>query len=237
MKKLDQLMTAHESDSDSETGDIANGSDGFADNAGTISLDKAAENKIKTALQSGRHATEDDDERGVLYIGHLPFGFYEKQLREYLSQFGEVTRVRVSRSKKTGRAKGYAFVEFKYKEVAEVVQETMDKYLMFGRMLDCKLMAEDDIHPALFKGANSKFRRINWTEMAKRTHNRERSKSDEKRRSSRIASRSSKRQAKLAALGLDVDPPISGRSQLSQKAEKLAKGKARKSKSKKNVKA
>ena len=38
--------------------------------------------------------------RGVIYVGHLPHGFYESQLKDYFSQFGTVTKVHVSRNKK-----------------------------------------------------------------------------------------------------------------------------------------
>lgn len=38
--------------------------------------------------------------RGVVYLGHLPHGFFEEQIKDYFKQFGSVTRVRVSRSKK-----------------------------------------------------------------------------------------------------------------------------------------
>lgn len=37
---------------------------------------------------------------GVVYVGHLPRGLSEPQLREYFEQFGTVTRLRLSRSKK-----------------------------------------------------------------------------------------------------------------------------------------
>lgn len=37
---------------------------------------------------------------GVVYVGHLPHGFYEDQLMRYFSQFGTVERVRVARNKK-----------------------------------------------------------------------------------------------------------------------------------------
>lgn len=63
-------------------------------------------------------------QRGVIYLGHIPFGFYEDEMRGFFAQvmthcsaqsrnslglcvqFGEVTRVRLSRSKKTGRSRG-----------------------------------------------------------------------------------------------------------------------------------
>jgi RNA recognition motif-containing protein len=34
-----------------------------------------------------------------------------------------------------GKPKGYAFIEFLYSEVAQVVAETMNNYLMCGRLL------------------------------------------------------------------------------------------------------
>ncbi|OQR77937.1 MKI67 FHA domain-interacting nucleolar phosphoprotein-like [Tropilaelaps mercedesae] len=88
--------------------------------------------------------------RGVIYIGHLPHGFYEDQLRKYFSQFGEVTRVRVSRSRKTGGSRGYAFVEFLHDSAAKVAAETMDNYLMYERLLKCSLVPMEKVHPDLF---------------------------------------------------------------------------------------
>ena len=38
----------------------------------------------------------------VMYIGHIPHGFYEDQLHSFFSQFGNIRRLRLSRSKKTG---------------------------------------------------------------------------------------------------------------------------------------
>ena len=57
----------------------------------------------------------------VIYVGHVPHGFYEAQMKEYFGQFGEVTRVNVCWNKKTGKSKHYAFVEFKQPEVASIV--------------------------------------------------------------------------------------------------------------------
>ncbi len=73
-----------------------------------------------------------------MYVGHLPHGFYEEQLRKYCSQFGGVTSVKVARNTKSGRCKGYAFAEFECDEVARVVADTMNNYLMFDKLLKCK---------------------------------------------------------------------------------------------------
>ena len=41
-------------------------------------------------------------------------------------------------STQTGKSKGYAYIEFQHKEVAKLVAETMNNYLMFTRILKCK---------------------------------------------------------------------------------------------------
>lgn len=37
--------------------------------------------------------------RGIVYLGHIPHGFYEEEMTDYFKQFGKITRVRVVRSK------------------------------------------------------------------------------------------------------------------------------------------
>jgi len=54
----------------------------------------------------------------VVYIGHLPHGFFEEQMKEYFTQYGEVLGVKLARARKTAKSKGYAFIQFKYPEVA-----------------------------------------------------------------------------------------------------------------------
>jgi len=71
--------------------------------------------------------------RAILYLGHLPKGFNEEQLKGFFAQYGQVTRLRVSRSPKTARSRGYAYVEFAEKDVAEIAAQSMHKYLMFGK--------------------------------------------------------------------------------------------------------
>ena len=51
-----------------------------------------------------------DMKKGIVYIGHLPKGFEEKELEKFFGQFGSIEKLRVSRSKKTGRTRGYAFM-------------------------------------------------------------------------------------------------------------------------------
>ncbi|KAG6879691.1 hypothetical protein C0992_012989, partial [Termitomyces sp. T32_za158] len=61
----------------------------------TIAKDDAT---VKRRLEKAKRQNSED--RGVVYIGRVPHGFYEDQMRGYFSQFGDVTRVRLSRNKK-----------------------------------------------------------------------------------------------------------------------------------------
>mmetsp|Transcript_137765 Transcript_137765/g.343857 ORF Transcript_137765/g.343857 Transcript_137765/m.343857 type:complete len:340 (-) Transcript_137765:57-1076(-) len=106
-------------------------------------------------------AAASDQPRGVIYIGHIPQGFYEPQMRKYFSQFGKVTRVRHSRSKKNAASKGYGWIEFAEEAVAKIAQQTMDGYLMFGKKLKCEMVPPDKVHPSLFKNSNKRM--VNFT--------------------------------------------------------------------------
>ena len=46
-----------------------------------------------------------DVQSGVVYVGHLPHGFYEEQLKGYFSQFGDVNKVKVARNQKVSCGK------------------------------------------------------------------------------------------------------------------------------------
>lgn len=87
----------------------------------------------------------------ILYVGHLPHGFYEKEMRKFFSQFGDVLRVKVFRSKKTNRSKGYAFVQFEEAEVAKVVSETVNGYMVSDKQLVCNIVPKTKIHDGMFK--------------------------------------------------------------------------------------
>lgn len=79
-------------------------------------------------------------------------------MKKYFSQFGTVLRLRLSRNKKTGASKHYAFVEFANGEVADIVAKTMHNYLMFGHILQCRVVPSEQVHSELFKGANERFK-------------------------------------------------------------------------------
>ncbi|KAI1506541.1 hypothetical protein F5X99DRAFT_364607 [Biscogniauxia marginata] len=106
-----------------------------------------------------------DGKAGIIYVGRIPHGFYEHEMRSYFSQFGEITRLRMSRNKH-GESKHFAFIEFSEAAVAEIVAKTMDNYLLFNHILKVKLIPNSRIHENLWKGANRRFKKIPWNKMA-----------------------------------------------------------------------
>lgn len=42
----------------------------------------------------------EQEEKGIIYVGHLPYGFVESGLKEYFSQYGDVLNVKLGRSRK-----------------------------------------------------------------------------------------------------------------------------------------
>lgn len=144
-------------------------------------------------------------DRAVLYFGHLPRNFSEGPLKGYLSQFGTVTRVRLSRNKKTGASKHYAFVEFADDEVATIVQETMDNYLIMGRLLRVKPVDKDDIHPKLWIGANRTFRKVPEGRIARVQHDGPKTEEGKKRTERKLLERQQKKKQSLKEQGYDYD--------------------------------
>ena len=106
-----------------------------------------------------------NDGPGVVYVGRIPHGFYEHEMREYFSQFGDISRLRLSRSRKSGASKHYAFVEFTSAGVAKIVADTMNNYLMFGHILKCKVVSSEQEHESLWKGANKRFKAVPWNKI------------------------------------------------------------------------
>jgi nucleolar protein 15 len=71
---------------------------------------KPKEGRMARRFNKLRLKGEEGSKRGVVYIGHLTRGFNEEELKKFFGQFGTVSKIRVARSKTSGRSKGYAFL-------------------------------------------------------------------------------------------------------------------------------
>lgn len=103
---------------------------------------KTITSQFNVDFQSGRISIREnikekklkaEQSRGLIYIGHLPHGFYEDEIQKYFTQFGKITNVKVCRSRKNGNSKGFGYVEFAHPEVAKIAADTMNNYIMFKK--------------------------------------------------------------------------------------------------------
>ncbi|NP_001037642.1 nucleolar phosphoprotein [Bombyx mori] len=144
--------------------------------------------------------------RGLVYLGHIPHGFYEHQMTQYFSQFGGVSNCRVIRSRRTGRSKGYAFVEFHDPAVAQIVAETMNNYLMGKRLIKAAYIPPDKRRWAMRYTWNPQNNPVLNTNLKlKKQYNAVKSDAEELRSARKLMKSLNKTKKKLKELGINYD--------------------------------
>lgn len=116
----------------------------------SIVINVPAENKIKKSKKGESSIKKGGALSDTIYIGHIPHGFYEKELKSFFSQFGGIRRVKLFRSEKTKGSKGYAFVQFASIEVPPVVAEAIHGYFLHDRQLVCHVVPASKCHEGMF---------------------------------------------------------------------------------------
>jgi len=190
--------------------DLSSSLDEFAAQKGVIKIDKDVEDKMKERISKEKRKgkdVKDDEPKGVIYLGHLPYGFFEDQLRGFFTQFGDISRLRLSRSKKSGRSKSYCFIEYDDPIVARIVADTMNGYIMFGRSLKCEVIPNEKVHPKMFAGANKKYFPKRTKIMHRKLHNSTKSSEQLEKNIQKLLDNEEKKRIKLKELGIDYDFP------------------------------
>lgn len=197
----------------------------------TISAKRTVGKGKRKAGRKKESKNDDEDESNkpssVIYLGHLPAGFEEREINVFLNQFGSVLRCRVSRSTKTGRSRGYAFVEFADEEVAGVVAETMSGYFLLEKRLVCHVLPRDKVHELMFAKAKKVPTKADKQKKARIEVNKKRSSDAMRGITAKLVKREEMKRKKLAALGIDYDFPGYAAS-AAQTAESGSKNKKRK---------
>merc|ERR1712032_761443 len=153
-------------------------------------------------------AMENNDKNtGVIYVGHLPWGFDEIGVKKYFSQFGTITRIMLPRSQKTGRSKGYGFIEFDDMEVAEIAARTMNHYILFDRLLICNVVSDTSKYNLLFKKCKNIFKFHNKYNAYIFERNKPKSKHEMKDYVMNLLEKENKKREKIKDMGLDYDFP------------------------------
>ncbi|XP_006776890.1 PREDICTED: MKI67 FHA domain-interacting nucleolar phosphoprotein isoform X3 [Myotis davidii] len=176
-----------------------------------LSLNPQEDKFHKEVAQARRRGTKKQKQEkekltpGVIYVGHLPPALYETQIRAYFSQFGTVTRFKLSRSKRTGNSKGYAFVEFESEDVAKIVAETMNNYLFGERLLKCHFMPPETVHEELFREWHLPFKNPSFP--AVKRYNQNRTLLEKLRMEERFRKKEKLLRKRLAKKGINYDFP------------------------------
>ncbi|KAL8725993.1 MAG: hypothetical protein Q9166_006995 [cf. Caloplaca sp. 2 TL-2023] len=163
--------------------------------------------KNKDVQKQLKAMNQNPDEPGVVYVGRIPHGFYESQMRAYFGQFGNISRLRLSRNRTTGNSKHYAFIEFASSAVAKIVAEIMDNYLMFGHILKCKVVPSEDVHENLWKGANKRFKKVPWSKIEGKKLERKVGREEWGKRVEGERKRREKKSEKLKSIGYEFEAP------------------------------
>lgn len=70
-----------------------------------------------------------------LYIGNLPYGTTEDDLKQLFGEFGVVLSVSIISDRDTGRSKGFGFVEMEEEAAANAAIEKLNKSTFQERMI------------------------------------------------------------------------------------------------------
>ncbi|CAL8088875.1 unnamed protein product [Orchesella dallaii] len=184
------------------------GSDNIALAKGKQSAFAKAVKRVKKSKDKGTAETSQKGQRGIIMLKHIPHGFYEKEIKSYFSQFGKVLRVRVGRSQKTGKSRGYAFVEFQFEDVAKIAAEAMNNYLMFERLIKCEVLPPETEAKKLFKLKHireDKFPKLFARKHEKAKRNQELTKDEVKEVQQQRLDKIKEQNKRLAELGIQYE--------------------------------
>lgn len=198
--QTEALLKGFESDDDDEKVGV----EGLKEGQEVPAIPKT---KLSKTQKRQLEEAKNDEIPGVVYVGRIPHGFYENEMRQYFKQFGTIVNLRLSRNRKTGASKHYAFIQFETKTVADIVAMTMDNYLLFGHILKVKSVADEQLSPDIWKGANKRFKKVPWNKLEGRALNQGASEDKWEERITKEQQKRIEKADKLKAIGYEFEIP------------------------------
>jgi len=168
-------------------------------------VDLSNQPKQKKNKQRGKDNKISLKNSSVIYLGHIPHGFYEKEMSSFFSQFGNVQDLRLSRSRRGGKSRGYAFIQFSSEEIAKIVAETMNGYLLEGKKLVCNIVEKEKVHPRLFRASRRIIKVEDWQKFERQRHNQPKTQKQINSIATRLLKNEDLKRKKLEALGIDYE--------------------------------
>uniref|UniRef100_A0A453B5G1 RRM domain-containing protein n=1 Tax=Aegilops tauschii subsp. strangulata TaxID=200361 RepID=A0A453B5G1_AEGTS len=129
----------------------------------------------------------------------------------FFQQFGAVKRVRIARNRKTGKSKHYGFIEFENPEVAKIVADEMNNYLLFEHTLQIAPVPLEKVHAKLWKGVRKGFVPVDRVAIERNKLSKDKTVEEHKRMLEGIVKRDENRRKRIKAAGIDYEcPPLIG---------------------------
>ena len=96
-----------------------------------------------------------------IYISNLSFNVTDEDLRDYFTEYGEVTSAKVIMDKLTGKSRGFAFVEMSDDEAAKKAIEELDGATVDGRTIGVSVAKPREDRVGGNKGGSGGYQRRN----------------------------------------------------------------------------
>ena len=90
------------------------------------SVSPASASSSTSAASTTSADVESDEDVSTLYVGNLPYRANEQIVKEHFEKFGYVRSVRLMKDKRTGKRKGFGFVEVAAQEADSMIKELND---------------------------------------------------------------------------------------------------------------
>lgn len=126
-------------------------------------------------------------------------------MHAYFEQFGTLKHLSLIRSKKSGKPKGYAFIQFDEPAVAGVVAATMHGYPLMEKVLKSHIVPPEKVHSGMFMNADRPWKRIPWRRIVREAQRRPKTEEQVTRRIGRLLQRETTSSNKLKDLGIDYE--------------------------------
>ena len=91
--------------------------------------------------------------------------------------------------------------------MAKIVAETMNNYLMFGHILKTQFIEKDQVHEAMWKGANRRFKKVPWNKIEGRKLSAGAGREEWEKRIERENERRASKADKLKEIGYEFEAP------------------------------
>lgn len=83
-----------------------------------------------------------------LFVGNMPYGATEADLRAHFSSVGEPSQIVIPVDRETGRPRGFAFIEYQDRQIAEAAVSKFNQQPFMGRSLSVSEARPREERPA-----------------------------------------------------------------------------------------